>query len=223
MARAPKSKKHSSSAPQTIHKARGVISPRVQRVGPEHFGIVCVDCAKARSKWMLTDFYGRILVPPTEAEHTQACFAAMIERLRTALEQAGIRDQIVVIERTGRYHRPIQRAFAKAGFEVRIIHPLTTKQHRQSANPGNKTDDTDLAAMQRGAVNGFGLFEPPVGPIRDSAAVTSIWRATPPESFSLSRSPGSTQNRLLLCLVRRKRAAIPDLLSRFHREERSGG
>src|SRR5271165_2045345 len=62
-----------------------------------------------------------------------------------------------------------------------------------------------------------------LGPIRDSAAVTSIWRATPPESFSLSRSPGSTQNRLLICLVRRKRAAIPDLLSRFHREERSGG
>ena len=133
MARAPKSKKHSSSAPQTIHKARGVISPRVQRVGPEHFGIVCVDCAKARSKWMLTDFYGRILVPPAEVEHTQACFASMIERLRTALEQAGIRDKIVVIERTGRYHRPVQRAFAKAGFEVRIIHPLTTKQHRQPA------------------------------------------------------------------------------------------
>ena len=157
MARAPKSKKRSAPAPQTIHKARGVISPRVQRVGPEHFGIVCVDCAKARSKWMLTDFYGRILVPPTEVEHTQACFASMIERLRSALEQAGIRDQIVVIERTGRYHRPIQRTFAKAGFEVRIIHPLTTKQHRQPANPGNKTDDTDLAAMQRGRRQWFRL------------------------------------------------------------------
>ena len=71
----------------------------------------------------------------------------------------------MVIERTGRYHRPIQRAFAKAGFEVRIIHPLTTKQHRQPANPGNKTDDTDLAAMQRGAVNGFGLLEPPADPL----------------------------------------------------------
>src|SRR5271157_3102257 len=62
-----------------------------------------------------------------------------------------------------------------------------------------------------------------LGPIRDSAAVTSIWRAIPPESFSLSRSPGSTQNRLILCLVARERATIPDLLSRFHREERSGG
>ncbi len=165
MARAAKSKKRSSAAPQSIHKAHGVISPRVQRVGPEHFGIVCVDCAKARSKWMLTDFYGRVLVPPTEVEHTQACLTAMIGSLRSALEQAGIRDQIVVIERTGRYHRTIQHAFAKAGFEVRIMHPLTTKQHRQPANPGNKTDDTDLAAMQRGAVNGFGLLEPPADPL----------------------------------------------------------
>jgi hypothetical protein len=38
----------------------------VQRVRPERFGIVSVDCAKARSKWMLTDFYGTMLVPPVE-------------------------------------------------------------------------------------------------------------------------------------------------------------
>ena len=66
---------------------------------------------------------------------------------------------IVVVERTGRYHGPIQRAFAKAGFEVRIVHPFTTKQFRQPADPGNKTDDTDLSAIHRAAVNGFGLLE----------------------------------------------------------------
>jgi transposase len=160
MAQTHKSKNSASKRAQTIHKPRGVISPRVQAVGPQHFGIVSVDCAKARSKWMLADFYGGILVPPTEVEHTQACFDSMIQSLRTALEQAGIRDQVVVIERTGRYHRPIQHTFAKVGFEVRIMHPLTTKQHRQPANPGNKTDDTDLAAIYRAAVNGFGLLEP---------------------------------------------------------------
>jgi transposase len=165
MTRAAKPRKRSAAPPQTIHKPRGVIAPRVQAVGPEHFGIVCVDWAKARSKWMLTDFYGRILVEATAVEHTQACFRAMIQTLRTTLEQAAIRDQIVVIERPGRSHRPIQRAFAHAGFEARIIHPLTTKQHRQPANPGNKTDETDLAAIQRGAVNGFGLLEPPVDPV----------------------------------------------------------
>jgi hypothetical protein len=47
----------------TAHKPHGVIQPRVQRVGPEHFGIVSVDCAKARFKWMLCDFYGKVLIP----------------------------------------------------------------------------------------------------------------------------------------------------------------
>ena len=37
----------------TIVKPSGSLHPRVQKVGPEHFGIVAVDCAKARSKWML--------------------------------------------------------------------------------------------------------------------------------------------------------------------------
>ena len=69
------------------------------------------------------------------------------------------KDVIVVVERTGRYHRLVQRAFTKAGFEVRILHPFATKQFRQPADPGNKTDDTDLSAIHRAAVNGFGLSE----------------------------------------------------------------
>ena len=51
--------------PISVAKPSGSIHPRVQKVGPEHFGIVAVDCAKARSKWMLADFYGNILIPPT--------------------------------------------------------------------------------------------------------------------------------------------------------------
>ena len=51
----------------TIVKPSGSLHPRVQKVGPEHFGIVAVDCAKARSKWILADFYGRILIPPSDS------------------------------------------------------------------------------------------------------------------------------------------------------------
>ena len=54
-----------------VHKPHGVIQPRVQRAGPEHFGIVSVDCAKARFKWMLCDFYGKVLIPPTTVEHNR--------------------------------------------------------------------------------------------------------------------------------------------------------
>ena len=88
-----------------------------------------------------------------------------MQAVRDAIARHGIKDMIVVVERTGRYHGPIQRAFAKAGFEVRILHPYTTKQFRQPADPGNKTDDTDLSAIHRAAVNGFGLLEHEPDPI----------------------------------------------------------
>jgi transposase len=153
------SKKRRRTQTHLIHKPRGVLHPRVQAVGPEHFGIVSVDCAKARSKWMLADFYGRVLVPPTVVEHTRAGFEAALRALRDAIGRHALKDLIVAVERTGRYHRPVQRAFAQAGFEVRIVHPFATKQFRQPADPGNKTDDTDLAAIHRAAVNGFGLSE----------------------------------------------------------------
>ena len=165
MAHKSKSKRPRKSRSHSVHKPRGVIHPRVQAVGPEHFAFVCIDCAKARSKMMLADFYGRVLVEPTIVEHDQPGFEAAIQQVRDAMTRHGIKDLIVVIERTGRYHGPIQRAFANAGFEVRILHPYTTKQFRQPADPGNKTDDTDLSAIHRAAVNGFGLSEHEPDPI----------------------------------------------------------
>jgi transposase len=146
--------------PDVLQKPRGVIHPRVQQVGPEHFGIVAVDCAKARSKWMLSDFYGNVLTPPTIVEHNRAGFDAALAALKEAMKQRDVRDLLVAVERTGRYHHPPARAFAAAGFEVRTVHPFTTKQFRQPADPGNKTDDTDLAAITRAALNGFALIEP---------------------------------------------------------------
>src|SRR6266481_5508086 len=157
---ATRSRRRSRSRPSdVIQKPAGVIHPRVQKVGPEHFGIVSVDCAKARSKWMLCDFYGNVLVPPTVVEHNRTALEAAIAQIRQALQQHALDDFLVAVERTGRYHRPVQRAFAAAGFEVRIVHPFATKQFRQPSDPGYKTDDTDLAAIHRAAVNGFALIE----------------------------------------------------------------
>jgi transposase len=158
--RAKQSQKRRSSPRVMVHKPHGVLHPRVQRVGPERFGIASVDCAKANSKWMLCDFYGKVLIPPTELPHFQGHFAAAVALLREALARHDVRDVIIAVERTGNYHLPVQRAFAAAGFEIRIVHPFATKQFRQPANPGVKTDDNDLAAIFRAAVNGFGLTEP---------------------------------------------------------------
>src|ERR1700704_2500860 len=100
----------------SVAKPSGVLHPRVLKAGPEHFGIVAVDCAKARSKWMLADFYGRILVPPTTVEHSRRGFENAIAELRQAIATHDLRDVIIAIEQTGVYHRPIQRAFTAAGF-----------------------------------------------------------------------------------------------------------
>jgi transposase len=142
-----------------VHKPRGRLNDRVHRVGPQHFGIVCVDCAKARSKWMLCDFFGKVLLPPTELPHIKAHLDLAIVQLQEATERHALQDQIVAIERTGNYHQPVKRAFAAAGFETRMVHPLASKQFRQLDDPGNKTDDTDLVGIFRAAVNGFGLAE----------------------------------------------------------------
>jgi transposase len=136
-----------------------VLHPRVQQVGPEHFGIVCFDPAKARSKFFLADFYGRVLLPPTKVEHHRPELDAAVAQVQQAFATHALRDGVVAIERTGRYHRVVQRTFAAAGFETRILHPFVTKQYRQSVDPGNKTDDTDLAAMHRATVTGCALLE----------------------------------------------------------------
>src|SRR5262245_30710200 len=128
-----------------VHKPSGTLNPRVQAAGPEHFGVLSVDCAKARCKWMLADFYGRILVPPTVTANTRADLDAAITEARGAAAEHRLTDLIIAVERTGRYHLPARRAFAAAGFEVRVVHPYATKQFRLPADPGTKTDDTDLA------------------------------------------------------------------------------
>jgi transposase len=143
-----------------LQKPHGQLVPRVQAVGPEHFGIVAIDCAKARSRYFLADFYGRPLLEPTTLPHSRGDFQAAVDRIRQAIRRHDLQDLVVALERTGEYHRPVQRAFRQAGFETRLVHPFTTKQYRQPADPGHKTDDTDLAAIWRATTHGFGLLEP---------------------------------------------------------------
>src|SRR6516165_1700973 len=125
-----------------LGKPSGLLAPRVQAVGPEHFGIVAIDCAKARSSWLLADFYGRVLVPLTAVEPTRSGFDAAIAQLRRAVTEHGLRDLVVAIEQTGRYHRPVKRAFA-AGFDTRVVHPAISRHYRQAAEYDTKTDRTD--------------------------------------------------------------------------------
>ena len=145
-----------STRPLVPHPA-DAIHERVEAVGPARFGIVTVDCAKASSRWQLANFYGHILIPPTTVAHRSDAFDAVIHRIREAQQQHRLGDLIIAIERTGRYHLPLKRAFTAAGFEVRIVDPLATHQYRKPDHAGTKTDDIDLMAIHRATVYGFGL------------------------------------------------------------------
>ena len=107
-----------------IQKPNGQVTQRVQAVGPEHFGIVCVDGAKARSKLLLTDFFGKVLIPPTEFAHDHSSLCAVHQQLEQARGRHQLRDLLVAIERTGEYHRPVQRACQQRHLDTRLVHPL---------------------------------------------------------------------------------------------------
>jgi len=154
------SRKSRTISPAVLGKPRGVIQARVQKVGPERFGVVAVDCAKARSKWMLCDFYGKVLIPPTIVEHRRTPLELATVQLREAIQKHGLQDHLVAVEMTGVYHRPVQRAFRKAGSETRLVHPFASRHYRLPAHADSKTDDHDLEGIFRAAVNGFGLVEP---------------------------------------------------------------
>src|SRR5579862_3753017 len=114
MSTSARRRRSSSSKIGFLQKPQGRITERVQAVGPEHFGLVCVDCAKARSRYLLADFYGKVILEPTTLSHSRGDFAAAVDRIRLAVGEHAIRDLIVVVERTGEYHRPVQRAFRAA-------------------------------------------------------------------------------------------------------------
>ena len=146
-----------------IGKPSGQIQQRVQAVGPEHFGVVAVDCAKRRSKWMLCNFYGQVLVEPTAVEHTAGGLRTMTQLIREACRAEGLTDVIVAVEMTGIYHKPVQRACRQAGFDTRIVHPFASNHYRRTLHPDTKTDDYDLEAIFHAAINGYGLATLPVG------------------------------------------------------------
>ena len=47
----------------------------------------------------------------------------------------------------GVYHRPVQAARRKAGFDTRTVHPFASKHDREPLHPNSKTDDYDLEAI----------------------------------------------------------------------------
>lgn len=171
-----KKRRSTGAKKRFIGKPAGQIQERVQAVGPEHFGVVAVDCAKRRSKWMLCNFFGKVIVEPTSVEHTTGSLREMTQVVARTCEAEGLTDRIVAVEMTGIYHKPVQRAFRKAGFDTRIVHPFASNHYRQPLHPDAKSDDNDLEAIFQATVRGYGLAILPVGEVYQSLQAVSRHR-----------------------------------------------
>ena len=82
----------------------------------------------------------------------------------------------MAVEMTGIYHKPVYRAFRKAHFDTRIVHPFASNHYRQPLHPDEKTDDKDLEAIFHAAVKGYGLATLPVGEVYQSLQAVSRHR-----------------------------------------------
>ena len=125
---------------------------------------------------MLCNFFGKVIVEPTEVQHTAGGLRAMTQRVADVCQAERLTDSIVAVEMTGIYHKPAQRAFRKAKFDTRVVHPFASNHYRRPLHPDAKTDDHDLEAIFHAAVNGYGLATLPVGEVFQSLQAVSRHR-----------------------------------------------
>lgn len=138
-------------------KPRGQFQERVQKVGPEHFAIIPVDCGKMQARARVADFYGNVLMEPFTIDISRSGLQTACERIRGTFRKCHIRDCVCALESTGRYHLVIKQVFQNENWDTRLVHPFTSSLIRRSADLGTKTDDIDLAAIHRAAVDGLAM------------------------------------------------------------------
>jgi len=164
----------------SLKKARNSLQARLDRVGAEHFGILAVDSSKARFQVLLGNFCGTVLMEPLEVDNSGPALDRLVETVRLEMERHGLKDLVAAIERTGRFHHPI-RTVLRRHWTVKMVHPFATKQLREPADPGNKTDATDLVAILRAILMGYGTDE------QELSESGAAWRLVSREREALVR------------------------------------
>jgi len=142
----------------SIQNTDDSLQKRIREVGPEHVGLLLVDSGKRHFAVRLTNFYGDDLWEPEPVRSHRVALEEMMAEVENQMQVHGLAELVVGIERTGRWHHPIKQLVEKK-WPVKMIHPFTTKQLRQPASSGTKTDPVDLIAMQRAMICGYGTEE----------------------------------------------------------------
>lgn len=147
----------------TIHAARvnPVFNEKVKEMGHTHLGLLTIDAHKEVSEALFCDAFGNQLLEQATVKNDQGGIGGFIHQVERCCEAHGLKDVLVGIERSGRYHGPMKREIKKqTSWHVQIIQAFATKQLRQPVDSGNKTDSTDLDAMMRALIIGYGSEEP---------------------------------------------------------------
>jgi|WetSurMetagenome_2_1015567.scaffolds.fasta_scaffold63090_1 hypothetical protein len=139
----------------SLQRKDEALSTRIRQVGPERFGLLLVDSGKRNFAVRLTNFFGDCLWEPEPVRSQRMALESMIAEVHRQMATHGLSELVVGIERTGRWHCPLKQMVEKK-WPVKMIHPFTTKQLRQPASLGIKTDAVDLTAMQRAMICGYG-------------------------------------------------------------------
>lgn len=155
-----KRKRHSKKSTAVLGKKGNPekIRARIRDVGADKFGLVTIDPHKEKAACRMVDFYGKEFMAPCDFSNTVGGLANLTGEIITQIERNKLKDIVVCIERTGRYHCAVKHAMEQQ-WTVQMIHPFATKRMRQPADPGVKTDVTDLYSMERAAFAGFGCEE----------------------------------------------------------------
>ena len=142
------------------NKATRTLRQQVRQIGGDKFGLFVVDSSKNNFCVKLSDFYGEPLWEPAPIPNTKGHLEALPFTLLNQMKENQLQELAVGIETTGRLHQPIKRILEKR-WPIKMIHPFTTKQLRQPASFGIKTDEVDLDAMTRAMISGYGSEDYP--------------------------------------------------------------
>lgn len=132
---------------------------KVEKVGVEQVGLLAVDPHKRQFEAVLTNGIGKQLMEQEKVTKTSVGIQEYMKKVDAACLRYGIKEVLAGIERTSRFHMPIRRAFKKRNWTVQTIQPYATKKLRQAIDSGSKTDETDLDAILRAMMVGYGIAE----------------------------------------------------------------
>ena len=159
----------SKSRKSQVGAARRVdpqLQQRIRELGPQHVGLLVVDSGKRHFAIRLSTFCHELLWEPEPVPNNRIALEHMVEQLRAQMRLHELKDLIVGIERTGRWHHPIKQLMEDNNWTVKMIHPFATKCLRQPDNRGRKTDSTDMLAMARAVTCYYGT---------DEAVLPDLW------------------------------------------------